>query len=161
MFRILWIIIALLSSPTLAQDFPTVNAGNWHGVGVQIDGFDWGISVSIEPGVSEVEYPSLNCGGQWTYLKVTDEQILAAERILVGVDECLDGGLVRVSNHDENSLIYRWFDHAGKVAAAAILIEGGLDVSNYKALLSLTIDAVGVDFIEGPGAIITVGENKT
>lgn len=159
--RFLWIIVALLSSPALAQDFPTANAGNWHGVGVQIDGFDWGISVAIGPEVSEVEYPSLNCGGQWTYLKVTDEQILASERITVGINECLDGGLVRVSTHDENSLIYRWFDHAGKVAAAAILIEGELDVSNYKALLSLTIDAMGIDFIEGPNAIITVGENKT
>ncbi len=153
MFRIL-IPILLLALPATAQNFPQNREGVWHGVGVQIDGYDWAITVTIRPEQTSIDYPTLDCGGRWDYLKVTDDQIVAVERILYGIENCLDGGLVKVADNDGVSLIYNWFDSAGNLAAAAVLIEGTLEMDEYKPLLDLTMDSVGQDFIQDNARII-------
>ena len=152
---ILSFLIALPIGP-----LPVEKAGFWHGVGVQIDGFEWPMSVEIFEDTASVDYPSLNCGGDWDYLKTSDASITAIERITYGINECLDGGLVKIEIYDDHSLFYRWFDKSGKAVAGVILIEGELRMENYDALLDLTIQAVGNYFIEGPTARIDMGDDK-
>lgn len=139
---------------------PVEKAGHWHAVGVQIDGYEWSMSVEIFEDTASVDYPSLNCGGDWNFLKMSEDSITAIERITYGVNQCLDGGLIRVEIYDDSSLFYRWFDKSGKVVAGAILIEGELRMENYDALLDLTMQAVGNYFIEGPTARIDMGDDK-
>lgn len=137
---------------------PVEKAGKWHAVGVQIDGFEWPMSVEISENFATVDYPSLNCGGDWSYLKVSETDITAIENITYGINECLDGGLIRIEIYDDNSLFYRWFDKSGKTVAGAVLIDGEMRMENYDALLDLTMQALGNYFIEGPTARIDMGD---
>lgn len=137
---------------------PVEKAGQWHAVGVQIDGYEWSMSVEIFEDTASVDYPSLDCGGDWDFLKTSEDSITAIEHITYGLDRCLDGGLVRIEIYDDNSLFYRWFDKSGKAVAGAILIEGELRMENYDALLDLTMQALGNYFIEGPTARIDMGD---
>lgn len=144
-----------------AGNFPETNSGQWQGVGVQIDGQEWSLSVDIGATSADINYESAECGGKWNYLKVTDERIMAVENLSFGVDVCLDGGLVKIERFDENSLLYSFYDQAGVVVAKAVLIEGEYNESRYKALRKLTLDNVGKGFIKGPDAIIKFGDDKT
>lgn len=153
--------ILCCATPLFAQDLPRDNAGVWHGVGVQVDAQDWAMELTLGDEAPKVNYPSLKCGGEWEYLKVNEAQILAIERITYGQRECLDGGLVRLEEHDDDMLIYRWFDKAGTAIAAAVLIHGEMRDDTYGALLRLTLEAVGMAFITGPeGTVIDLKENK-
>ena len=138
---------------------PMEKAGQWHAVGVQIDGLDWPMSVEIFADTASVDYPSLNCGGDWDFLKTSEDSIAAIERITYGFNECLDGGLIKVEIYDDHALFYRWFDKSGKAVAGAVLIEGELRMENYDALLDLTMQALGNYFIEGPTARIDMGDD--
>ncbi len=156
-FLLLPLIIAL---PVDDEPLPQSREGVWQGAGVQIDGQDWPMTVTIMPDRSLVDYPSLGCGGHWDYLNFDAFQITAVERITYGVDQCLDGGLIQVSVYDEHSLYYQWFDKSGKVVAGVILIEGELRMDNYDALLALTMQAVGNYFVEGPTAQIDMDNGE-
>ncbi len=134
--------------------------GSWHGAGVQIDGLDWPMTVEIEDGIARVDYPSLECGGHWDFIKSSDEHIMAIERITYGVNECLDGGLIRAEVYVGYGLKYEWFDKSGKTVASSILLRGEYNEAEYDSLLDLTMQAVGNYFIEGPTARIDMGDGK-
>ncbi len=159
----LWILLVFLGFPALAgENFAAANAGIWHGVGIQVDAQDWPMELRLSPDDAGVDYASLECGGDWRYLKVDEEQVLAVEKITYGVEECLDGGLVRLQAYGDGMLVYRWFDNNGNAVAAAVLIEGPMRMDNYDALLRLTVEAMGKGFVKGPEAAdVFVGEVKT
>ncbi len=159
----LWLAVLLLASPVMAEvPFSTAFSGIWHGVGIQVDAQDWPMELRLSPDGAAVEYASLDCGGTWDYLRMDEAQILAVERITYGLEECLDGGLVRLQAYGDGMLLYLWFDNNSNPVAAAVLIEGAMRMENYDALLRLTLEAVGKGFVKGPeGADVSVGEIKT
>ncbi len=148
--KTLWILLTLLATPLWAGEaFSTRFPGVWHGIGIQIDAQEWPMELRLSPGAAEVEYPSLQCGGNWRFLKETPDQIVAVEKVTYGLDECLDGGLVRLESYQDSLLVYRWYDNAGKAVAGAVLIEGPMRPGTEKALLRLTIEALGKGFVKG------------
>lgn len=160
--RILTLIFVLLAgAPVLADGFAADNAGEWHGVGIQIDGQEWSFSLSIDADTAKIDYDSTECGGHLDYLKTTEDRIIAIEKLTFGLDVCLDGGLVKIDRYDENALLYQFFDRAGTVVAKAILIEGAYDEGRYQALRKLTLEKVGKGFVKGPEAEIFFGDDKT
>lgn len=147
---------ALLRADTLSE----ANAGEWQGVGVQIDGVEWSIAVAIGASSSAVTYDLGECAGTWNHLRATETQFVAIERLAVGLDTCLDGGLLKVERLDDNSLLYSYFDKAGDVIAKAVLIEGEYRQNRYKALRALTLERIGKGFIQGEGATIRFDDDK-
>ncbi len=157
------IFLLLLASPAMAGgSLAQNNAGAWHGVGIQVDALDWPMELTLRADGADVAYSTLECGGEWRFFKATGAQVLAFENITVGVDKCLDGGLVQLQPYRDGMLIYRWFDNTGTAVAAAVLIPGAMRTDTYDALLRLTLDAVGDGFVSGAGAEnVSVGEIKT
>ncbi len=162
MRNIIFLLAVTLAQTSIADDrFSEANAGNWQGVGVQIDGQEWSMALQINPASSNVSYNAGECSGSWTYMRVTDVRIVAVEKLSVGLETCLDGGLVKVERLDENALIYSFFDQAGDVVSKAVLIEGEYRQDRYQALRKLTMERAGAGFIKGPDAAITFGGGKT
>lgn len=158
---ILCLIAIILAPAAFAFDrFSETNAGTWQGVGVQIDGQEWSMGLIIDPISSTVSYDGGNCSGTWTHIRVTEAHLVAVEKLTIGLDSCLDGGLLKVERLDENTLLYSYFDKAGDIVAKAILIEGEYRQDRYKALRALTLERIGKGFIKGQGAIIQFGDDK-
>lgn len=156
-------VLFLMAGSAVADDlFTSKFSGVWHGVGLQIDAQDWGVQIEVNDEQTLIQYLPDTCSGNWAYLKVDEEQLVAVEHITEGDEICLDGGLVRLQPYDEGMLLYKWYDVAGEVLAAAILIEGELNKENYDALLDLTRNALDSDFVVGPyGAKMSIGNNET
>lgn len=152
--------LAFGSAALAADKFTKANAGTWQGVGIQIDGQEWSMSLSIDPTASEVAYDGGKCGGTWTHIRVTDDRIVAVEKLTAGLDICLDGGLLQVERFDENSLLYSYFDKAGDVVASAVLVEGEFRQDRYPALRQLTLDGLGKGFVKGPDAAMRFGDDR-
>ncbi len=154
---ILSISFLLVVLPAFAKD----NFTKWHGVGIQIDGQDWSMEISLGEEKSTVDYPTTDCGGEWRHIRKSKTKLVAVEILSYGIDLCLDAGLINLVPVGEDRLLYQWFDSAGKIAATAILVPGELREDNYDALLKLTLEEVGLDFIEGPESFgITVDDNQ-
>ncbi|MHA1127373.1 MAG: hypothetical protein ACTSRN_00290 [Alphaproteobacteria bacterium] len=151
--------VLLIATPVLSDGFSTQRAGMWHGVGVQVDAQDWSMELTVDVDRATVDYATTDCGGEWRYLKVADDKIVAIEDITYGEDICLDGGLVQLTDYRDDMLFYRWFDTSGAVVAGAILMQGEMREDNYDALLLLTLEAFGKGFING-GEGVTLEENK-
>ena len=149
----------LIATPVFAGGFAAQKAGDWHGVGVQVDAQDWSMELTLDGDGAAVDYATTGCGGEWRYLKVADDKIVAIEDITYGMDICLDGGLVQLTDYRDDMLLYRWFDTAGTVVAGAILVKGQMPEGNYDALLLLTLEALGKGFVNG-GAGVVLKENK-
>ncbi|MEE9453641.1 MAG: hypothetical protein V3V13_04580 [Paracoccaceae bacterium] len=158
--KYIFVLILTFATPAFAQEnLANIHAGLWHGVGVQIDGPDWEMQLTLGDGATMVAYPTLDCGGEWQDIKVDATQILAVERITYGMEDCLDGGLIRLQEYGEGMLIYHWFDNSGKALAAAVLLRGEMRDDTYNALHALTLEAVGKGFIMGPDMLdIDIGE---
>jgi len=144
-----------------AENLQITKAGVWHGVGVQIDAIDWPMELTLGETTPTVDYPSLECGGEWQLLKSSGTELLAIEKITYGLDQCLDGGVLRLQKYNDDMLIYHWYDRAGMAVAAAVLMQGKMQEDNYHTLLLLTLEAVGKGFVTGPdGANVTLKDNK-
>lgn len=93
--------------------------GAWNGVGVQAtpqgDAQTWTMSVTFSEGGARVSYPSLGCAGVW----IREGQYFS-ERIRSG--DCIDGGLVRVSEQ-AGKLFVSWTvgGQSPDIAASAVL----------------------------------------
>lgn len=159
MLKAILTVAMLIATPVLADEFAVQKAGEWHGVGVQVDAQDWSMELTVDVDGAAVEYATTGCGGAWRYLKVTDDKIVAIEDITYGMDICLDGGLVELADYHDDMLLYRWFDTAGTFVAGAVLMQGEMREDNYDALLLLTLEAVGKGFVDG-GEGVVIEENK-
>ncbi len=144
----------LLASPATAADLKPLlaEAGFWQGVGVQLGGANWSMQVKLGPEVSLVDYPTLDCSGEWQYIKQTANSLSAIEDITNGEDVCVTGGLVRVELIEDDMLSYTWLDAKGKPAAKAVLIPGVLQEDLYEALLDLTRQTLNTAAMEAPEA---------
>lgn len=159
MIKAVLTVVMLTATPAFADSFATQKTGMWHGVGVQVDAQDWSMELTLDEYAAAVDYATTDCGGEWRYLKVTDDKIVAIEDITYGEDICLDGGLVQLTDYRDDMLFYRWFDTAGAVVAGAVLMQGEMREDNYDALLLLTLEAFGKGFVDG-GEGVTLEENK-
>lgn len=97
--------------------------GSWEGTGYQIDSnTTWTMSFKAQGKQFSIEYPSLNCRGNWELIRANSRRAIFRERITIGRNECVDQGLVTVIRLNGRQIAYR-FSHAGstEVSASAIL----------------------------------------
>ena len=97
--------------------------GKWEGTGYQIDTAEtWTMRFRTEGGKFLIEYPSLNCGGEWKLLSINHRRALFREKIKVGRDECVGQGNVVIERLNGRQIAFR-YSYLGttEVSASAIL----------------------------------------
>jgi len=143
MLRILLLVsLALFPTASFAEsDFYNRNSGAWRGVGVQDDGRNWAIELSVSSLLITVAYPSIPCGGVWVKHSSNRDRLLASEQIKTGLDLCIDGSFV-VLEARNTTLIARWYDASATVYALAVLQRNNPAISGYDAQLATTLNAI-------------------
>lgn len=97
--------------------------GTWEGTGYQIDTNEtWTMRLKVQGGKYLIEYPSLNCGGEWRLLSINSRRARFREHIRFGLDACVNRGTVVIERLSARQLAYR-FSQMGtrEVSASAIL----------------------------------------
>ncbi len=143
--RYILILLMALASPIAAQagaDFIGTHAGNWRGVGIQTDGSSWEMQLTLGPAQGIVSYPSLSCGGTWTYSEVGSARFSGVETIDFGLENCIESGSVYLQPYGENQLLYMWCGEESGVSAVAVLERDGVAQGNYAAQHEATLKAL-------------------
>ena len=97
-------------------------AGEWRGVGLQVDRqgaqSSWTISMRVGSEASRIEYPSLGCKAVLHELRRTATEVEFREEITDGA--CIDRGRLVVRPMD-GRLWWYWHDAEGRADASAVL----------------------------------------
>jgi hypothetical protein len=97
--------------------------GRWEGTGYQMDtDSTWTMVLTARGGKFLIEYPSLDCGGEWRLLSIDSRRARFRERITRNREACADRGSVVVERLSGRQVAYR-YSHRGAsdVSASAIL----------------------------------------
>jgi len=99
--------------------------GKWEGKGFQIDtDGTWTMRLRTQGRKFLIEYPSLNCGGEWRLISINSRRARFREKITVGLSECVDKGNVLIERLNGRQIAYRYsYRGTTDVSASAILIR--------------------------------------
>ena len=120
----LMVLLALsFTSPISAQNKRSWLAGTWEGTGYQIDTNEtWTMKLTVRGNRYTIEYPSLKCSGRWIRISADARRASFRERIIVGLEECVDRGYVVVERLNPRQIAYRFVNKGERdVTASAIL----------------------------------------
>lgn len=101
-------LMALLALPVLAQDLPDERSGYWTGTGIQSDGQNWEMVLTLYPDGALVDYPGLACAGYWRFAELGETAFSATEHLAAGFDLCEDDLTVRASFDAKGVLTVTW-----------------------------------------------------
>lgn len=135
------ILFLLLSLPAQAGPDASI-LGDWYGVGIQSDGGEWDMIVSIEPDKAIIAYPLLECGGFWAYSDSSANHLSGVEYIVHGLEFCINQGIVRVQRYGNGQLLFYWCDSALEVSATAVLQHPDDGKTSYEQHLEHTLQAL-------------------
>lgn len=99
--------------------------GKWEGKGYQIDTDEtWTMRLRTQGRKFLIEYPSLNCGGEWKLISINSRRARFRERITRGLNECVDKGIVLIERLNGRQIAYRYsYRGTTDVSASAILFK--------------------------------------
>lgn len=97
--------------------------GNWEGTGYQIDTNEtWTMSFKAQGRRFLIEYPSLNCGGEWQLISLNARSARFREKITRGLEQCTNTGLVVIERLSRRQIAFRYSNPGSReVTASAIL----------------------------------------
>lgn len=97
--------------------------GTWEGTGYQIDTEStWTMRLSARGNTYHIEYPSLNCGGEWRLLSINASRATFRERITRGREACVDRGSVVIERLSGRQIAFRFsLRGSNEVSSSAIL----------------------------------------
>ena len=111
----------------------TWGPGSWSGVGAQRSpALSYPVSVTLtrpalDPAlgvvVGTISYPSFPCGGQLGLIAAGGDELLLAERLTTGLEQCTDQGRVTLSRRTEQRLFYTWTLPDDPLAVTAQLLR--------------------------------------
>ncbi len=133
MFRTLIFALIMATSAQAGALFTSTYSGNWHGVGIQTDGSDWDMQVTLGPTLGVVRYPRLKCGGRWQYQAVAAASLTGVETIDYGLETCIETGKVYLQPYGDDRIVFMWCGEQDGVSAVAVLERDGFATSNYEA----------------------------
>lgn len=107
---------------------PTQYIGTWNGSGVQQNpNTQWSIEITLtNSSVSEIDYPSLDCGGTLTLLNIYSDYIELREDITYGTNRCIVTGIVKLeqASVSGNTLNYNWDNGTNTTAQGVVRKQG-------------------------------------
>ena len=97
--------------------------GRWEGTGFQIDtGETWTMKLTRRGGKFLIEYPTLNCEGEWKLISVNSRTARFREKITSGRGDCVDKGNVIIERLNGRQIAFRYsYQGKGEISASAIL----------------------------------------
>jgi hypothetical protein len=137
---------------------PTLSAwspGAWSGVGAQRSpALSYPVSVTLtrpalDPAlgvvVGTISYPSFPCAGQLGLIAVSGDELILAERLTTGLEQCTDQGRVTLARRTEQRLFYTWTLPDEQLAVTAQLLrdEAPPGPSGAGAASTSTVPAAG------------------
>jgi hypothetical protein len=92
---------------------PAQYVGVWRGSGVQKNGSQWSILITLIAGevdsiVGTIAYPSLSCGGELSMRKVNQDSIELFEELTYGISSCVNNGTTTLQRASAKKLNYSW-----------------------------------------------------
>jgi len=95
------------------NSLPSQYVGVWRGGGVQKNGSQWSILITLIAGevnsiVGTIAYPSLSCGGELSLRKVNQDSIELFEDLTYGVNNCINNGTTTLQRTSAKKLNYSW-----------------------------------------------------
>ena len=125
---ILGLLLLLVSTATPQDKSKSWLLGAWEGIGYQTDdGSIWPMKLTIKRNkrrgrTFSINYPTLNCGGQWKLLSISARKARFRERLDHGQDKCSDNGLVVLENPGRGQLIFLYSNQGRReITASAVL----------------------------------------
>jgi hypothetical protein len=121
-FLLLLTIAASVSAQSKTNK-PTWLNGTWGGTGYQTDTEStWTILLKASGGKFTIEYPSLQCGGTWRSLRMTDWSAEFRETITFNLEDCVNKGTVTILRLNRHQALYRFsYKGTNRVTATGIL----------------------------------------
>ena len=122
MYKLIVIIILVLCCSQLGLSQRWIS-GNWEGKGYQTDADEfWSMKFQAHKGKFNIEYPSLNCSGEWKLIGFNDNKARFKENIRVNKENCEPTGNVIIQRLNSKQLLFI-YSYIGKsqVTASAIL----------------------------------------
>jgi len=100
--------------------------GQWNGIGYQIDGSQWEVDLTVKNKEIKIDYPTLNCGGEWRIAKKMDGEVEFKELILYGYNYCDQGVEVHAKKISKGEIEVKYYlreYYPNKPIATAILTK--------------------------------------
>lgn len=116
------------SSQLYAGSAPSWINGIWAGKGEQFDtGQKWQIVIkaSTRQGIYRVSYPTLNCGGDMTFLGTQGGKAYFRETLTYGLENCVDGGKIELTRQGSGLKYRYWNPGHDTVNAVGLLLPSG------------------------------------
>ena len=98
-------------------------AGDWEGTGYQNDSRNtWTMRLEARAGRFAIEYPSLDCAGEWRLVRRTRWRATLTETITRGAQRCEPRGNVTLLRLGGGQLLFLYsYEDSRKVIASAVL----------------------------------------
>ncbi len=145
--RLILILTLIFATPLQAgAPFSRSFSGVWHGVGIQTDGSDWSMELTLGPTLGVVRYPSLRCGGRWQFLNETANSLSGVEIIDYGLENCIETGEIYLQPAQNDQMIFMWCGEEEGVSALAVLSRNSPASAPYEAQKQASqaaLDALG------------------
>lgn len=111
-----------------SKDFPTWMQGEWISYGLQLNSMGtWSIYLNVNQKSADIQYPSLDCGGDWTIEKQDENSITLVETITKGIDKCTNKGKVIITKVDANHISFSYFSpFSNRIEAFSTLVSKDL-----------------------------------
>ncbi len=93
--------------------------GVWTGQGYQANG-SWSIKLTIKNNSAYIEYPSLQCSGNCTIIKKSENELLLKEKITNGT-RCANGGTIQLKKISDDIFSFNWAHSNGDIGASGTL----------------------------------------
>ena len=146
MFRTLLIALLIATSAHAGSLFTATHNGIWRGVGIQTDGSNWGMEVTLGPTLGVVRYPSLRCGGRWRYGNETASSLSGVEAIDYGLENCIETGQIYLQSYQNDQIIFMWCGEEDGVSALAVLTRSSAPITTndaQRAASQAALDGLG------------------
>lgn len=98
-------------------------AGKWEGTGYQTDSNEtWTMKLRVQKRKFIIEYPSLECSGEWRLINFSRTRARLREKIKVNTEDCEPTGNVIIQRLNKNQLMFLYsYNGTSRVTASAIL----------------------------------------
>ncbi len=96
--------------------------GSWSGTAYQNDiEENWTIKLTARKRRYRVDYPSLNCGGEWRLVRMDAKTARFREKITYGRDRCVVNGRVTIQKLNKSQVAF-WYIEPKKTRVSAIAV---------------------------------------
>lgn len=128
---VLGLLLLLLSTAAAQGSSGSWLRGTWEGTGYQTDeNTTWQMKVTITRRRSgrrtiKIDYPSLNCGGRWKLISISQSSARLREILDHGVEKCSDKGTVMLERKGAQLIFLYANAGSRQITASAVLNRPG------------------------------------